>query len=74
MTYIAIPTKAAQLVRVAIEEKDDTFKATSPDLNIFVSGHSLGEAFHAAIKKAIRDNFSAMGRRRLIIPAGKEHQ
>lgn len=61
MTYIAIPTKAAQLVRVEIKEEDKVFVATSPDLNIVITGHNLGDEFHEGIKRAIRDNFSAMG-------------
>lgn len=61
MTYIAIPTKVALLVRVVVDEKDDLFSATSPDLNIFVSGHSIGEEFQGAIKKAIKENLTAMG-------------
>jgi hypothetical protein len=61
MTYIAIPTKAAQLVRVQINEKDDVFTAISPDLNIFVSGTNLDEKFHDGICRSIREHFLAMG-------------
>jgi hypothetical protein len=61
MTYIAIPTKAAHLVRVEIKEDGDTFVATSPDLNIVVTGQNLGDDFHAGLKRAIANNFAAMG-------------
>ena len=61
MTYIAIPTQAAQLVRVEIKEEDKLFIATSPDLNIILTGYSLGDEFHDALKKAISRNFEAMG-------------
>lgn len=61
MTYIAIPTKAALLVRVEIEEKDNIFTATSPDLNIIVTAHNLGDAFHKSLTQAIWKNFAAMG-------------
>lgn len=61
MTYIALPTKVAQLVRVEIKEDEKLFTATSPDLNVFVTGGNLDDHFHAGIERAIRENFSAMG-------------
>jgi hypothetical protein len=61
MTYIAIPTKAAHLVRVEIKEDDSVFVATSPDLNIVITAHSLGDEFHKGLRKAIFENFAAMG-------------
>jgi hypothetical protein len=61
MTYIAIPTKAAHLVRVEIKEDGDIFVATSPDLNIVVTGHSLNDEFHKGLRRAIFENFAAMG-------------
>jgi hypothetical protein len=61
MTYIPIPTKVALLVRVEIKEDDSVFVATSPDLNIIITAHSLGDEFHAGLKKAICENLVAMG-------------
>lgn len=61
MTYIAIPTQVAHLVRVEIEEKESIFSATSPDLGIIVTGSNLGDEFHAGIKRAISQIFQAMG-------------
>ena len=61
MTYIAIPTRAAHLVRVRVEEEDGLFTATSPDLGLIVTGYNLGDEFHKGITQSIAKLFAAMG-------------
>ena len=59
--FVKIPTACAHIIRVDVKNDNETFTATSPDLNIFVTGSSLGAGFSEAIERAIVENFSAMG-------------